>query len=178
MHGRASSASHPVGTTVRIQNFLHSIPVRRQTATKSASKTLGSIKKLLQSYAFARPTVRLSFKVLKAKTPKDDWRFAPGSAEDGVETVAKVLGRPVTLQLISVAASSGVDDDAAGPTQSVSMNALVQSIDTGQCSLRFSICFSHLNSGQYSKPFWPFHQSRWTPANYASWSHAGHHQTL
>ena len=134
IYGRASSTSHPVGTTVRIQSFLRSIPVRRQTATKNAPKTLGNIKKLLQSYAFARPTVRLSFKVLKAKSPKDDWRFAPSNTEDAVETVAKVLGQPVASQIISVAASSGVSDDATDPTELVSMSALVQTLDTCQCS--------------------------------------------
>ncbi|KAJ9254214.1 hypothetical protein DTO207G8_3791 [Paecilomyces variotii] len=53
-------ASHPVGTTVRLTDFLKHIPVRRQTALKSASKTITRIKKLLQ-----------------AKNENNNWTYAP-----------------------------------------------------------------------------------------------------
>ena len=42
---------------------------------KASSKTLTKIKKQLQSYALARPYLRLSFKVLKAKNEKDSFKF-------------------------------------------------------------------------------------------------------
>ncbi|GAD96973.1 DNA mismatch repair protein [Paecilomyces variotii No. 5] len=70
-------ASHPVGTTVRVTDFLKHIPVRRQTAIKSASKTITRIKKLLQAYAMAQPSKRISFRVLKSKNGNGNWTYAP-----------------------------------------------------------------------------------------------------
>ncbi|KAJ5675176.1 DNA mismatch repair protein C-terminal [Penicillium maclennaniae] len=88
--------SHPAGTTLRVTDFLKYIPVRRQTALKDATKTLTKIKKLLQAYAFARPAVRFSMKVLKAKNENNSWMYAP-SADAGIADAAiKVVGRDVS----------------------------------------------------------------------------------
>ncbi|KAI4178567.1 MAG: hypothetical protein LQ346_007404, partial [Caloplaca aetnensis] len=65
--------SQPVGTTIRVTEFLKGLPVRRQTALKDATKQLAKVKRTLQAYAFARPSVRLSLKVLKAKSDKNNW---------------------------------------------------------------------------------------------------------
>ncbi|KAJ9229319.1 hypothetical protein DTO169E5_8897 [Paecilomyces variotii] len=70
-------ASHPVGTTVRLTDFLKHIPVRRQTALKSASKTITRIKKLLQAYAIAQPSKRISFRVINSKNENNNWTYAP-----------------------------------------------------------------------------------------------------
>lgn len=78
-------ASLPVGTTVKISDFIKANPVRRQVALKNVESCLKKIKRLLQAYAFARPHVRLSLQVLKAKNKKADWVYAPklnGNAED------------------------------------------------------------------------------------------------
>ncbi|KAG8527178.1 uncharacterized protein KY384_008608 [Bacidia gigantensis] len=71
--------SHPVGTTVVIADFLKNLPVRRQTATKEKACTaqLTKIRHMLQSYAFARPHVRFCLKVVKAKSEKLNWTYAP-----------------------------------------------------------------------------------------------------
>ncbi|KAJ6134621.1 DNA mismatch repair protein C-terminal [Penicillium sp. IBT 18751x] len=88
--------SHPAGTTLRVTDFLKYIPVRRQTALKDATKTLTKIKKLLQAYAFARPAVRFSMKVLKAKNENNNWMYAP-SADAGIADAAiKIVGRDVS----------------------------------------------------------------------------------
>ena len=42
---------------------------------KSSAKTLARIKRLLQAYAFARPYLRLTLKVLKSKDRKADWKY-------------------------------------------------------------------------------------------------------
>ncbi|KAJ9210619.1 hypothetical protein DTO166G4_7762 [Paecilomyces variotii] len=70
-------ASHPVGTTVRLTDFLKHIPVRRQAALKSASKTITRIKKLLQAYAIAQPSKRISFRVINSKNENNNWTYAP-----------------------------------------------------------------------------------------------------
>lgn len=81
--------------------FLKKIPVRRQTAIKSAAKTLSRIKKLLQAYAMARPGTRLSLKVLNSKTDKDNWTYAPSLTASIVDASRKVVGVETTGQCIS-----------------------------------------------------------------------------
>ncbi|EKV04519.1 DNA mismatch repair protein, putative [Penicillium digitatum PHI26] len=87
--------SHPVGTTVRITDFLKHIPVRRQTAVKSATKDLTRIKKLLQAYAIAQPSKRLSFKVLKAKNENSSWAYAPSADASLSDAALKITGTDV-----------------------------------------------------------------------------------
>ncbi|GAB7355189.1 hypothetical protein MBLNU459_g5746t1 [Dothideomycetes sp. NU459] len=86
-------ASHPVGTTVRITDFLARHPVRKQVALKGTVKTLAKIKQTLQAYAFARPATRFSLRVLKAKNDRDNWTYAP-KPDGGIEDAAlKVVGK-------------------------------------------------------------------------------------
>ncbi len=92
-------ASHPVGTTVRVQDFLSSIPVRRQTALKSSAKNLSSIKILLQDYAFARPCVRFAMKVVKAKGEKGDWSYVPKKTPAAPDVTASVYGNALSCSL-------------------------------------------------------------------------------
>ncbi|KAJ9490725.1 hypothetical protein VN97_g2528 [Penicillium thymicola] len=84
--------SHPVGTTVRITDFLKHIPVRRQTALKGAARNLTRIKKLLQAYAIAQPSKRLSLKVLKAKNENSNWTYAPSADASISDAALKVAG--------------------------------------------------------------------------------------
>lgn len=92
----SASASHPVGTTIRVQNFLTSVPVRKQSATKASDKTLSDIKQLLYRFAFARPTVRFAFKVLKGKHEKSNWSYAPcKSVDELVVATTKIVGKEV-----------------------------------------------------------------------------------
>ncbi|KAI5366468.1 putative ribosomal protein S5 domain 2-type [Septoria linicola] len=101
-------ASLPVGTTVRITDFVKANPVRRQVVLKNAESCLKKIKHTLQAYAFARPHVRLALRVLKAKNNKSDWIYAPkpnGNAEDAA---FKVVGAACASQCTwSVLESSG-----------------------------------------------------------------------
>ncbi len=91
-------ASLPVGTTVKIVDFIKSHPVRRQVALKATEKTLKKIKQLLQSYAFARPHVRLSLRVLKAKTDKGNWMYAPKPGGNAEDAAFKVVGAACASQ--------------------------------------------------------------------------------
>ncbi|KAL8833741.1 MAG: hypothetical protein Q9170_004103 [Blastenia crenularia] len=101
--GEATAASlKAVGTTVRVTDFLKSLPVRRQTALKDSTKQLTKIKRMLQAYAFARPAVRLSLKVLKAKTDKGSWAYAPKSDASVSDAAVKIVGKKVSDQCQSV----------------------------------------------------------------------------
>jgi hypothetical protein len=88
-----------VGTSVRATDFFNSLPVRKQTALKAAPKTLAKIKHILQAYALARPTIRFSLKVLKAKTDKGNFLYAPKAGASSVKDAAsKIFGNNCTSQ--------------------------------------------------------------------------------
>ena len=91
-------ASSPVGTTVKITDFIKANPVRRQVALKDAEKCLKKIKHLLQSYAFARPHVRLSLRALKAKNDKGDWTYAPKAGGYAEDVAFKIVGAACASQ--------------------------------------------------------------------------------
>lgn len=93
-------ASTPVGTTIKITDFMKSHPVRRQVALRSSEKTLKKIKQLLQAYAFARPHVRLSLRVLKAKNDRGNWLYAPKAGGNAEDAAFKVVGAPCASQCI------------------------------------------------------------------------------
>ncbi|RDL36864.1 uncharacterized protein BP5553_06216 [Venustampulla echinocandica] len=93
---RQSRTSHPIGTTVCVANFMAKLPVRKQTALKSASKTLTKVRELVQAYALARSSTRFSLKVVNES--KSGWSFAL-RPNDGVrEAVSQVIGRVASLQ--------------------------------------------------------------------------------
>ncbi|KAJ5555764.1 DNA mismatch repair protein C-terminal [Penicillium sp. DV-2018c] len=95
-----SRTSHPVGTTVRVTDFLKHIPVRRQTALKSATRTLTRIKKLVQAYAIAQPSNRISLKVLKAKNENHNWSYAPSTDPSLSDAAMKVAGIDVSSSCV------------------------------------------------------------------------------
>lgn len=91
-------ASHPVGTSVRVVDFLKNLPVRRQTALKLPFKTLSNITRTLRAYAIARPAIRFSVKVLKAKNEKSNWTYAPKAGGSVQDAATKVVGKKVIEQ--------------------------------------------------------------------------------
>ena len=95
---REERVSQAVGTTVRIVDFLKTLPVRRQTALKTSARSLAKVKKLLQAYALARPSVRLSMKLLKAKDDKGNWIYAPQKADGIPEAAIKIVGKKLAEQ--------------------------------------------------------------------------------
>lgn len=91
--GSQDLVSHPVGTTVRIIDFLKFMPVRKQVALKTTTKVSSKIKDVLKAYALARPLVRLSLKVLKAKNEKDNWMYAPKAGATVTDAATKVINQ-------------------------------------------------------------------------------------
>ena len=116
----SSSASHAVGTTVRIQGFLLKIPVRKQTALKTSDKTLGNLRKLLFGYAFARPDTHVSFKVLKSKDDKANWSYAPSQPAAPLSEVAsKIVGQHVSAQCGEHSKASHSEEDSDAPAWTI-----------------------------------------------------------
>ena len=130
----SSSASHPVGTTFRVQNFLQKIPVRKQSALKSAAKTLQAIKALLFAFAFARPEVRFALKVLKVKNDTANWTYAPSRKDTLVEVASKIIGKDIAggcacHQITSAEAETELKEEWV-------IEALLASNEAGELSLR------------------------------------------
>ena len=96
--------SHPVGTTVRVEKYLQNLPVRRQAVEKTTMKMLSKIKRMLQAYALARPHLRLSLKILKAKDRKGDWTYPKSGAlstsqlEASLHAATDIFGKKLTSQ--------------------------------------------------------------------------------
>ena len=88
-----------------MEKFLDTLPVRRQTAEKNSIKVLAKVKRLLQAYVFARPHLRFSLKVLKAKNDKGSWKY-PKIAGIGtsrfkpsmINAAEEIIGKRVTDQ--------------------------------------------------------------------------------
>lgn len=53
------------------------------------------IKKMLQTYAMAQPSRRLSLKVLKAKNESNIWMYAPGQSATIIDAALRVAGKEV-----------------------------------------------------------------------------------
>ena len=90
--------SQPVGTTIKITDFIKSHPVRKQVALKNTEKCHRRIKHLLQSYAFARPHVRISLRVTKSKNTRGDWMYAPKPGGNAEDVAYKVVGAACASQ--------------------------------------------------------------------------------
>lgn len=95
---RQDRASNPVGTTVKIANFIKSNPVRRQVALKQTDLCLKRIKHMLQAFAFARPYIRLSLRILKAKNDKGNWMYAPKAGGNAENVAFKTVGAACASQ--------------------------------------------------------------------------------
>lgn len=92
-------ASAPVGTTVTVAGLFKLIPVREQVAFREAQKNLAKTKQLLESYALARPLVRISLKVLGGDD-KQTWLYSPRPQSSLREAVVQVFGAGLMPQCV------------------------------------------------------------------------------
>lgn len=127
---------------MRVQDFLKNVPVRKQTALKTSAKILTNVRKLLYAYSFARPEVRLSFKVLKSKDDKLNWNCAPSTSETTLsEHAVKIVGKSVASQLTSRTLGHGeIDGSEHSEDGQYRIEALVISPNLGAkplCRCRF-----------------------------------------
>ena len=89
---------------MRVEKYLQNLPVRRQAAEKTTVKMLSKVKRMLQAYALARPHLRLSLKILKAKDRKGDWTYPKSGAlsasrlEASLHAATDIFGKKLTSQ--------------------------------------------------------------------------------
>lgn len=113
--------------------FKH-IPVRRQTTLKNTTKTLVRIKKLIQEYAAAQPSKRISLKVLKAKSEKLNWMYAPKSDATLLDAARKIGGTDATSVCVVKTyppSQSCSDDDVVDSDLNYSITAVLPAPDAG-----------------------------------------------
>lgn len=108
--------------------------MRKQTALKSTGKTLQAIKALLFEFAFARPDVRFSLKVLKGKNEKMNWTYAPNSNDSLGEVAAKIVGKDIAAHCTSWSMSSA-DLEGGALQDGWEIDALLASADAGASPL-------------------------------------------
>jgi DNA mismatch repair ATPase MutL len=106
-------ASAPVGTTVKVTDFFKYLPVRKQAALKHSLKWLAKIRRLMQAYTLARPAVRFSLRVLKAKSKTGDFVYAPKKDANVEDAAFKVIGKDCALQCDWTAIEAGGFDVTA-----------------------------------------------------------------
>lgn len=82
---------------MRVEKFLETLPVRRQAAEKTSVKSLAKIKRLMQAYAIAKPHLRLSLKVMKAKNEKANWKYPKNAAVGNSIDTASILSAAVDV---------------------------------------------------------------------------------
>jgi DNA mismatch repair ATPase MutL len=127
-----------VGTSFRIQGFLQALPVRKETAKKAAPKTLASIKKLLYSYAYARPSIRFAFKVLKAKNEKANWNYGPKVGSVSLQdATAKIAGQEVAAQCDLRSANLPQIISQSASERVFSLEAVIVRTDAGMSSVLY-----------------------------------------
>lgn len=106
--------SAPVGTSVCVTNLFGAYPVRHKRATSEATATIFKIKGLLECYAFARPQIKFSFKVLGGK---QWWSYVPSSGAALKDAVVQVMGRELAAQCMLRTSPFPVSDNETRNTQ-------------------------------------------------------------
>lgn len=90
--------SQAVGTSIRVTDLFSNHNVRKTFVEKQASKNLAAIKSMLMAYAFARPKVRYSLRILRAATAKDGWTYAVKHDATIVQDAERIVGNTCICQ--------------------------------------------------------------------------------
>lgn len=87
---RRRPVSAPLGTTVQTTQLFKNMPARKQYFRKDRNKCVSSIRGLLQSYALARPYLRLSFRV--TDDAAQSWSYFPNGSPSVREAALQSFG--------------------------------------------------------------------------------------
>ncbi|KHN95374.1 DNA mismatch repair protein [Metarhizium album ARSEF 1941] len=82
--------SSTVGTTVTVTRLFENLPPRRLYALNEAKKTILQIQQLLWQYAFSRPNVKMSLKIIGDSKPL--WTYSPKSPDLKREAILQTFG--------------------------------------------------------------------------------------
>lgn len=115
--------SGTVGTTVQITKLFDNIPVRKQNAMKESTKSIASIKRLLQSYSLARPNIKLALKI--RGEPNRSWSYSPGTVQNVREAALQVFDVNLVSQCVEVVSSLDSSHDREVSLAGTSMVAFL-----------------------------------------------------
>lgn len=83
---------------------------------------MARIKRIIQSYAIAQPTIRLSLKVLKTASEKANWVYAPGRNAALMDAALKVAGTEVASACVT---KQWPEESGSGNDSSFQLTALL-----------------------------------------------------
>lgn len=129
-------------------DFLKHLPVRKQTALKTAPKTLAKIKQTLQAYAIARPSTRLSLKVLKVKNDKGNWVYAPKAGASVPDAAMKVVDKNISAHCQWISWRSS--EIATAPLGTATANEDLQEEEAGNSHYGIEAFLPKPDTGKYS----------------------------
>lgn len=90
--------SGSVGTAVEVAHLFKSQPVRYKEYLKLAPRTIKKIETMLQSYAMARPRLKLTYKIMGEGTAR--WSYAPSKSGDAREAVMQTYDVDLVSQCV------------------------------------------------------------------------------
>jgi hypothetical protein len=127
---------------------------------------LAKIKKLIQIYATAQPSKRLSLKVLKAKNENNNWIYAPAPNATLIDAALKIVGTDVTSNCtLKTWPPDSVMNFEQPQTQLESEFGLVALLpDSGAGTISLIIFlenFSNINRLCKTQQCWPIPLHRW-----------------
>lgn len=82
---------------------------------KASSKSLKNIKRLLRTYAFARPSLCFSLRVLKAINDQGNWAYVPTRQPTASNVAVKFVGKKVVDQCLWKFWNSYRDESPSNP---------------------------------------------------------------
>lgn len=106
-------AAAPIGTTVTVTGLFSHLPVRLQVTLKESPRYLARMKGILQSYALAKPAIRLRFAVIKI--PALSWTYSPHANGGIKEAATQLFGIELASQLVYQEYSSTNPQEQSGP---------------------------------------------------------------
>lgn len=92
--------SATVGTTVAVTKLFESFPARRQYALKMANKSVPEIQEHLKAYAFARPHIKMSLKIVGDGKPL--WSYSPKPPNLKREAMLHIFGANILGKCIEI----------------------------------------------------------------------------
>ncbi|PFH61668.1 hypothetical protein XA68_16678 [Ophiocordyceps unilateralis] len=126
--------SAPVGTAVHVARLFDCMPARRQHLLGERGRSMSAIKRLLQSYALARPYLKLSFKVVDDGT--QSWRYSPNHSPTVNEAALQIFGKNVATSCTQLIFPGSPSEPVTGRPPGFVLDAFVPRPDCNAEAVR------------------------------------------
>ncbi|OAQ72836.1 DNA mismatch repair protein [Pochonia chlamydosporia 170] len=92
--------SATTGTTVAATKLFENVPPRKQYAVKESKKCLSHIQQLLRAYILARPSIKVSLKIIGDSKPL--WMYSPSGRDVEREAILQMFGTNAWTNCIEI----------------------------------------------------------------------------